>query len=76
MHLFKVCLTHADLFISALDLREKTIEYSVRAKESGQLVEPHFKSKLILNDSQIIFDQRHIILGLAKHIEHTLKTTS
>lgn len=76
MHLFKVCLTHADLFISSLDLSINSIEYTVRDKETGNLLEPHFKSKLAMNDKQITFDHRHIDLRFAKHIEETLKAIS
>lgn len=74
MHFFKVCLNHADLFISSLDLSAKTIAYSVRDKETGILLEPHFKSKLVMNDKQVTFDHRFIDLNFAKHIEATLKS--
>lgn len=74
MNLFKVSITHADLFISHLDLSGKTIAYSVRDKETGILLEPHFKSRLEINESQIMFDSRYIGLGFAKHIETTLNS--
>lgn len=74
MHLVKVCLQLADLFIESLDLSEKTIVYSVRDKETGILLEPHFKSKLTMNEQQILFDHRHIDLRYAKHIEEVLRS--
>jgi hypothetical protein len=73
MHLFKFCTNHADLFISSLDLAKKEITYSVRDKETGKLLEPSTKSKLVLNNNQVIFDVSRVFpLELAKHIEHIL----
>ena len=72
MHLFKVQLQFIDLFIESLDLSAKVIAYSVRDKETGKLLEPHFKSKLVINKNQIDFDMRHISLDMAKFIESVL----
>lgn len=75
MHLFKFCTQLADLFISDLDLSAKTIAYSVRDKETGKLLEPHSKSKLVVNGSQVVFDtNRTFDINLARHIEATLKS--
>lgn len=74
MHFFKICTQFADLFISDLDLSGKTIAYSVRDKETGIILEPHSKSKLMVNELQIVFDvNRTLDIKFAKFIEATLK---
>lgn len=74
MHLFKVNLNLADIFISELDLSKGVIAYSVRDKETGILLEPHLESKLLVNDKQVMFDSRFIDKNYAKHIEETLNS--
>lgn len=74
LHLYKICLQRADLFISELDLEKKFIAYTVRDKMTGNTLEPHFKSNLLIEDKQVTFDSRYIDLNFAKHIEAILKS--
>jgi hypothetical protein len=72
-HIFKVQLINSDLFISGVDLINKTLTYQLRDKYSGKLLEPEFKnSKFTVNSSQAHFDSRFINLDLLTHIQQVL----
>lgn len=68
IHLFKLSNQQADLFISRIDFSKREIDYSVREKDTGVLLEPPNKSKLTITESIILFDGRPVPLDLAKHI--------
>lgn len=73
LHLFKLSLQLADLYIHSIDFSKNEIKYEVRDKEEGKLMEPVRLSKFTTNKDQFIFDaNRTIDLNLAKHIQNTL----
>ncbi len=61
-HLFKVPMRFADVFISKID--ESGVDYEVRDKNTGLLVEPRRSAKYIVNDAtgMVHFDSREIPL--------------
>lgn len=69
-HLFKVELERSDLFIESLD--NDFIVYEVRDKESGKLLEPKHRSKVEFGGDRILFDNRHLMMGLANVVFGTL----
>lgn len=67
-HLFMVPLTHGTMFIREIDRHKRTIEYEVRDKEEGRLLEPVRKSPFIIHEGKIHFDMRFIPLAQVEKI--------
>jgi hypothetical protein len=71
-HLYKVGMQFADVFISRISDTE--IDYEVRSKDVGLLVEPRRSTKYIINDATKMchFDNREIPLVQFQHIYNVL----
>ncbi len=65
LHLFKWPNKFADVFFISIN---DTIEYEVRDKESGKLVEPKKQAKYVVSGAMVYFDHREIPLELFNHI--------
>lgn len=73
VHLFKVPLQHADMFIRAINLKDSTITYQMLDKITAAPLEPLKNDKFIVNKGQILFDKnRFIDLQYAQLIDQTL----
>lgn len=72
-HLFKVPLNLADLFIEKVT--EEEITYSVRTKDTGELMEPRRTTKYLINeqDGMTHFDNRFISVQQLQFIYQVLQ---
>ena len=74
-HLFKVQLQHSDMFVRMIDLEKSKIQYSVRDKLTGNLLEPEQNVPFIVNEveQKVEFSGgRYITIGLAVLINQNL----
>lgn len=75
VHLFKVPLQFADMFVRAINLKKGTMEYQILEKDTGIPLEPVKKDKILIHNGTVLFDKnRPLNLDLAKHIELTLNS--
>lgn len=56
------------MFIRKIDLENEIIEYEIRDKNDGKLIESVHKSHIEFFPDKICFDNRHIDLNLLKYI--------
>ena len=73
-HLFKFCLTSADMFIR--DITYDHIDYEIRDKVTGNLQEPRKNSKFDIKGGQVLFDGRFITVPALALVEECLYGTS
>lgn len=73
IHLFKVPLQHADMFISSIDTKNHLISYTMRDKNTGTLIEPPIVNDVfeVLQD-RISFSKRQIPHEQVYKIHETL----
>lgn len=71
-HLFKVPLNLADLFIEKVT--EEEITYSVRTKDTGELMEPRRTTKYLINEQtkRVHFDMREVPVEMLQLIYQVL----
>lgn len=64
--MFKIPNKFADVFILSIDPEKEQIEYTVRDKDTGVLVEPLRTTKFVINeaDRMVHFDARFVSLDI------------
>lgn len=74
--MFKWPNKYADVFITMIDLDKEEVQYTVRDKDTGILVEPSKKSKFIVSASNgmVYFDARECPINLFQHIHNVLQS--
>jgi hypothetical protein len=74
-HLFKVPLQHSDMFVKGIDLERSIIQFQVRDKLTGNLLEPEQNVPFFVNEveQKVEFSGgRYIAIGLAALINQVL----
>jgi hypothetical protein len=71
MHLYRVQLPYADLFVEKLDFDNQLIKYTVRTTD-GKLQEPEREEKFIVTAGKVSFGSRFLSLDMALQIAQTL----
>lgn len=76
LHLYKVQLQNADMFVKDLDFNSQMIRYQIRDKSTGALMESESHVKFEINEveQKIEFGSRFINLGFAILISDVLKS--
>jgi hypothetical protein len=71
-HLFKIPLQNSDMFVKSIDFNTKLIDYSIRDKETGNLLEPSSITPFTIDGNKLNFGSRFIALEYAKIIQQLL----
>lgn len=73
IHLIKIPLQYADLFIHSLDLEKNTIGVETREKESGKLLTPRRVEKFqVMNNGRIYFAGSELPVNVLESIHQIL----
>lgn len=75
-HLFKIPLQNSDMFVKSIDFNTKLIDYSIRDKNTGNLLEPISITPFTIDGDKITFGSRFIGLEYAKAVQELLTTYS
>jgi hypothetical protein len=72
IHVVKVPLEKADLFIHLFNEDKRLLTYEIRDKETGVRLEPKRTSNYEIKEGKLMFDMRYITLELGNYINKLL----